>query len=240
MPKCQGKTCPISLEIIPKKHEYEVNKQTYNVRQLAQMILTNRAHGRTSTVPHSRNPLQATRQANILKRADLLMDVYDAIKQGRLDIVKKHIDRGMSVNYNHDVRHAHEIFPLSSFPLLSHAVGEGQFDIIKFLVDHGANVNKVDGSNFTPLMWAVITHQRAQIVKILLDKGANVNVQNKFGQTALMDAVMGPGNMAIVKMILAKNPDLFLRDIDGKTVFHHAHREYLPVLGVRRSGRSRR
>ncbi|XP_052763894.1 ankyrin repeat and SAM domain-containing protein 3-like [Mya arenaria] len=53
------------------------------------------------------------------------------------------------------------------------ACWRGDSDITKFLLSHGADVDAVDGSGRTPVMYAVKRRHR-HIVRLLEDKGANM------------------------------------------------------------------
>jgi ankyrin repeat protein len=75
------------------------------------------------------------------------------------------------------------------------------------------DVNAVDESGATPLMYAVI-YSKPAVVELLLTRGASVNAANKFGATALMWAAP---RTPIVQMLLAHGADVNARASDGTT-----------------------
>lgn len=70
-----------------------------------------------------------------------------------------------------------------STPLHQHAC-EGRVECCEVLIEAKADVNAVDESEFTPLMWAV-RYGESKVVTVLLEAGADVNVKNKEGNTAM-------------------------------------------------------
>ena len=65
----------------------------------------------------------------------------------------------------------------------------------------------VQGSGFTPLMWAVYNeHDNVEIIRALLEKGAEVNVKADDGSTALSWALKkgNTGTVALLKKAGAK------------------------------------
>ena len=188
MSNCPGKTCPISLGKIPERYEYESNKQTYNVRQLAKMVLANRQAGRTSKIPHTRNPITESQQQNILKRAGVIVqenvDARDhhgktalirAAQHGHLQEVQRLLAAGANVNATSNCRTTTLMF----------AIINGHLAIVQKLLAAQANVNATNNSGFTALMFAAEKGHLA-IVQQLLDAHANVNASDHNGKTALM------------------------------------------------------
>ena len=68
------------------------------------------------------------------------------------------------------------------------ASGKGNLEIVKILVEKGADVNKVDSSNYTALMWATSGGSygagHLDIVKYLSEQGADLDVRNEDNRTA--------------------------------------------------------
>jgi len=105
-----------------------------------------------------RNYLEFNLNENIKK------DVYNAIKNGDIDIVKKYIDE-------------HEINGFSYYgkSLIHKAVSENKLEIVKFLVENGININILDRVSFTPIMTATYD-KNYDIMKYLIRVGANPNI----------------------------------------------------------------
>ena len=57
-----------------------------------------------------------------------------------------------------------------------------------WLIEHGADVNAVNTSGFTPLMYACMFSKR-RLALLLVQKGTKLDVQNKDGWTGLMFAL---------------------------------------------------
>lgn len=83
----------------------------------------------------------------------------------------------------------------------------------KFFLKIGFDVNTIDDSGHSLLMWAV-QGKHAEMTDLLLSKGADVNYQKKkFGITALMLAAeCNPENIAIVNKLLAKKAAVNAKD----------------------------
>jgi ankyrin repeat protein len=72
--------------------------------------------------------------------------------------------------------------------------------LVRRLIDIGADVNKLDFSGASPLMWASY-HGCLDTVKVLLDRGkVNLNQKNQGGMTALMLAKFNH-HQAIVSLL---------------------------------------
>ena len=71
----------------------------------------------------------------------------------------------------------------------------------RFLLERGADVNAVDASQGTPLLYAV-QNKDDGIVDLLLRAGANVNLENRIGETPLLFAIE-QGRPALCRALLA-------------------------------------
>jgi ankyrin repeat protein len=57
--------------------------------------------------------------------------------------------------------------------------------MVAYLLDQGADINKLDGVGWTPLMEAVMDDM-TELVGFLVEKGADVSIANQRGATAAM------------------------------------------------------
>ena len=154
-------------------------------------------------------------------------ELITAIRQGKIEEVKKLVKKGADVNLVYNKRHT---------PLMT-AIYGGNLDIIKLLVDKGADVNlktekggtaltvaasmgsqevcdllisqkadieAVDNEGKTPLMNAVYNKQK-ELANYLIEKGADVNAKEPNGWTALMFAAMLGETESVKNLIKALN-----------------------------------
>ena len=96
-------------------------------------------------------------------------------KKGYLDTIKILFKNGYDLN---------KVVPSTTQSPLGLAVWANQSDIVKWLLDNGADINVLDGMNWTPLMIASYLGH-TDIVKILKKKGANTDLKENHGWTAL-------------------------------------------------------
>ena len=98
-----------------------------------------------------------------------------AIRRGRVESIKRALDRGARVNRRSGRG--------GSTPL-SDASLRGKLDVVKFLVQRGANVKGTNRDGNTPLHVAAFMC-REDVVKFLLEKGASVETKNQRGETPI-------------------------------------------------------
>ncbi len=72
---------------------------------------------------------------------------------------------------------------------LARAAAHSDTQTAQQLITQGADVNAVDSSGWTALMYAVL-YGRTDMVKFLLDRGANASIATPSGQTALSFATL--------------------------------------------------
>ena len=101
-----------------------------------------------------------------------------AVVDGRIDVVKRYIEGGISPNLRQPNN--------GDLPLFL-AISHGQDDVALLLIDAGADVdgNKDMG---IPLIWAAEHCNSVKLVRTLLDAGADVNATARGGATPLMMA----------------------------------------------------
>jgi ankyrin repeat protein len=63
------------------------------------------------------------------------------------------------------------------------AHGTGHIDVMEMLLERGANINAIDDSGMTPLMFAAL-HNKPDCLALLISKGADANVKDYRGLTA--------------------------------------------------------
>jgi len=109
-------------------------------------------------------------------------------------------------------------FPPINESALFEAVKNVDIPKIQQLISYGVDVNIVNYSGATPLVWA-INECHKDIVELLLSKGAKVNtVDNASGMTPLMWAAHRC-NSDIIELLLSKGADVEIKDKNGKTAW---------------------
>ena len=91
--------------------------------------------------------------------------IVEASKNGRINIVKILIAKGVDINTTDDV----------GYTSISYAALKGHIEIVDLLVGYGADVNIRNHWGGTALVQAVF-FGHIDIAKILIDNGANMNV----------------------------------------------------------------
>ena len=92
----------------------------------------------------------------------------------------------------------------------------GLTGVLMALLKNGQDLNVKDGSDRTPLSWAVEQGHEA-VVKLLLEKGAELESEDKeYGRTPLSRAAEN-GNEAVVKLLIEKGAEMESKDNRGWT-----------------------
>lgn len=102
--------------------------------------------------------------------------------------------------------------------LLDCAIMGRQLELTKILVEkYHANVNEIDGKNFSPIHYAAAANALT-IIKYLAKKGANINkpTQNSLEDTALI-ITAGRGFNEAVAVLLDHGADPFINNGSGET-----------------------
>ena len=94
--------------------------------------------------------------------------LIQAVKDGNVEAVKKHLAVGMGVN----TKDKHGATPLSAAALANRE------EIAKLLLINGADVNAKDNDGLTALHAAVLVGSN-EIAELLIDQGADVNTKAK-------------------------------------------------------------
>jgi ankyrin repeat protein len=123
--------------------------------------------------------------------------LFEAVKQGDIEQVKKLISEGADVNG----RNSRSQNPLHC------AARAGNEQIARLLIAEGADVNASMGDEpWTPLLDAA-NSGNAKVVKLLLEKGAKVDVGDSYGYTPLYYAIWSE-DIESVKMLIAAGADI--------------------------------
>ena len=89
------------------------------------------------------------------------------------------------------------------------------------------DINCVDNSGATPLIWAAFCGSEAAVTFLLAQPGVNVNAQNAQGETALHLTVANGNNPRpanIVKRLLIKGISIHTEDDKGRTAIDFARK----------------
>lgn len=108
--------------------------------------------------------------------------LFTAMVQGQIELID------LLVNYGADLKQPPG--PTSTITILRHAIGTGDPAVVASLVRNGADVDAVDDSGGTPLIWAV-GEGRTNMTQQLLDLGAEPNKAGRGGITPLINAAVG-------------------------------------------------
>ncbi len=166
---------------------YSFNYQTNQwINQPSQMRLPQQFIQRNPQVPaeNERESAETSRSAFFEPSKEELEEMYSALWNGNIEIVKKFINKGIDINGC--------IFRTTP---LNTAIKGGHIDLVKYLIENGADINKADKSgDQTPLGSAVKKLASTKedenrelfesIIRYLVDKGADVNMLS-FGYTPL-------------------------------------------------------
>lgn len=98
---------------------------------------------------------------------------------------------------------------------------EDYSEIVKLLLDKGVDVNVVDesdeGSDDSPLLFAIRNDFDMDIIKRLIEKGANVNYVNAENDSALLEAVYSGEKTELVRFLLDKGASVNMINEEGST-----------------------
>ena len=105
------------------------------------------------------------------------LDLFKAVKDGKIEQVEKLIAKGVNVNCKDEY---------NCTPLFE-AVANGDIHMVKLLIGKGANVNMQNKFLKTPLHEAlpVKSKEMLAVAKLIIEFGANVNTRDDEGKTLL-------------------------------------------------------
>jgi uncharacterized protein len=146
--------------------------------------------------------------AQTISRKKSELDIFEASVLGKLEQVKKLVDRDQSLVNS---------FSPDGFTSLALAAYLGQKEVTEYLILKGASVNAIakNATGFTALTGA-IANNHAEIAKILVKRGADVNHRYEGGVSPLMEASLN-GNVDLVNFLLENGADPNAKTKDGKS-----------------------
>jgi ankyrin repeat protein len=135
--------------------------------------------------------------------------LYNAIRKGKTEAVKKLLDEGVDVNSNIE----------TGWTPLYEATSYGNTEIVRLLLDRGADANaKAPSTGYTVLMQGVNLNGNLEIARMLLEKGADVNARNSSNGTTALIVSSNYSSPEITKLLLEKGADVNAKMIsDGTT-----------------------
>ncbi len=150
--------------------------------------------------------------------------IFDAVKAGSLEEVKRHLRTGVDI----DIR-----YKGNRYSLLHVAAGAGQLELVRFLIDSGLDKDLQDNHyQSTPLHQAAYNGHH-ELVKFLLSKGVKLNVGNNFASRPLHHAA-DHGHVEVAKLLLSYGANPNVTDSDKKTPLDRAkqrnHTEIIKLL----------
>ena len=99
------------------------------------------------------------------------------------------------------------------------ACEDGDIETVRSLLGRGADINIIDESGSTPLIYAISYGEKSQahkdVIKLLLKKGANLDIIDGDGLTVLMSAA-SRGDMENVRLFLDNDADPNIVSGDGE------------------------
>ena len=120
------------------------------------------------------------------KYRDGLSPIVYAVFNESNEVIDLLLNKGIEVGYEFDSR-----------PLICIATMFNQLRTVKLLLKHGANVNDLDGSGVTPLMFAA-REGNVEMLQFLIEKGADKTLREIRNETAYD---MVKDNEALKKML---------------------------------------
>lgn len=177
---------------------------TMKFKAIAFLILSMGTFGAQGMISKKRMQLIQEKQEQLNRK------LFDAVKEGKLDDVKRYIKEGA---------HIHAQDKLKETPLFWAAYND-YLEIAQLLITHGANVNTRDKEKGTPLHWAAFKGN-IEIVQLLIAHGAHTTVQDENNEMPLHDAAKN-GHFEIAQLFIAHGVNVNIQGQYGYTPLHHA------------------
>jgi ankyrin repeat protein len=145
------------------------------------------------------------------KEKDALLD--RALEHGKIDVLKRALDKGANPNHSGTYYHA---IPLFQVPRLNSE--ETAIGMAKLLIDRGAKLDKKDSDGRTILHCAIYRNgKHIDLLRTLVEAGADVLATDSQGGTALLKAIDGSAWDA-AEFLLEKGGDAKAADNSGRTL----------------------
>ena len=136
---------------------------------------------------------------------------FKAVKDGKVDTVKKMIEVGSDIN-------AQDSY--GKTPLMV-AIDAKQNELAKWIINNNPDFTKQDKNGFTALLNAIESRDR-EIIDTLIAKKGGINIQDKEGLSPLMYAVMNE-DVDTIKNLIKAGANKELKDkLDKKTALDYA------------------
>lgn len=108
-------------------------------------------------------------------------------------------------------------------------------DTVRFFIEKGLNVNEMDESGNTPIVYAAEFSGNVDVLKALLDAGADKCAKRNHSESLLITSASRNRNPDITRFLIEQNFDLEARDNDGLTPLlsaaaHQTNGEVLELL----------
>lgn len=138
--------------------------------------------------------------------------LMQAIEKGDLDLVKKLVHEGTSINV--------KLF--NGMQPIHEATADGQVDIAKYLLESGADVNSKMANDITPMFIAIET-QNVDIAKLLISKGAQYSGRD-------ISTAIFKDDLDIIKLLVTTPELANLNGRNNMTLLHVAAMTGRPAI----------
>lgn len=126
---------------------------------------------------------------NARRRRSNNNSIWIAARAGKVDEVKKHLEKGTNVNIKDE----------QGGTLVSAAALAGQLDVVRFLIEEGVNLKLPNNDRNTALHAAAFLGH-LEVVELLIEAGSEINAKNNNGETPL-DSSAGEWNQELKDIV---------------------------------------
>jgi ankyrin repeat protein len=134
-----------------------------------------------------------------------------ACANGRLEAVKKLLDRGASVSAEPNRGNSGSGASIGGMTALMYAAWAGAKDVVEVLLNHRAEIDRSDAQGYTALLYALERGWDGAAM-LLLKKGASLGVRTKNGTNSLVVAARG-GAPSLVDEVLKRSTDSEIKSV---------------------------